>query len=175
MAIYGFEGKTPAIHPKAYVHPSAQVIGDVVLGEECFVGAGAIIRGDYGQIRVGDRTAVEEGCIIHAPPAETCSIGSEVTLGHGALIHGTEIGDHARIAMGVIVSFHSVVEAWVVIGDGAVVPPNSRVASGGIYMGNPAREVRKLTDRDRETSHFVVDLYANLCDRYRRGQQLLSP
>jgi len=174
MPLYSFEGKEPVIHPGAYVHESAQVIGDVSLGAECYVGAGAIIRGDYGRIRIGDRTAVEEGCIIHAPPAETGTIGSGVILGHGAIIHGSEIGSHARLGMGAITGFHSVIEEWVIIGDGALVPPKSRIASGGVYMGNPAREVRKLTDEEREATEYIVKIYADLCSRYREGQQRLS-
>jgi len=174
MAIYAFEGREPVIHHSAYMHESAQVIGDVVLGEECFVGAGSIIRGDYSSIRLGDRVAVEEGCIIHAPPGETGSIGSDVTLGHGAIIHGSQIGDNVRIGMGAITGFHSVIEDWVILGDGAVLPPKKTLSGGMVYMGNPAKEVRLLSDDERVASGFVVRLYADLAGRYHRGLRRLS-
>ena len=175
MSIYGFEGQEPIIHPKAYVHDSAQVIGNVVIGEDCFVGAGAIVRGDYCEITIGARTAVEEGCIIHAPPAGTCDIGSDVVLGHGAIVHCSQIGTYARIGMGAILGYHSVVGEWIILGDGAVVPPKTSIASGGVYVGNPAREVRRLSDKDREGSVFVVRNYADLCSRYHKGLRRLSP
>jgi len=175
MSIYAFEGKIPIIAPNAYLHENAQVIGDVVIGEECYVGAGAIIRGDYGSIRIGDRTAVEEACIIHAPPGETCNIGTDVVLGHGAIIHGSEIECHVRVGMGAIAALHSVVEEWAVIGDGAVITPNQRVSSAGVFVGNPAKEVRRLVDRDKEMSIMAAKLYVDLCTRYHAGLQRLSP
>ncbi|MFA4836713.1 MAG: gamma carbonic anhydrase family protein [Dehalococcoidia bacterium] len=169
MSTYSFEGKTPVIHSGAYVHESAQVIGDVVIGDHCFVGAGAILRGDYGSIRIGDMTCVEEGCIIHAPPGETCRIGSNCMLGHGALIHCDEIGSYVRMGMGAIVSWHALIEDWVVIGDGAIVPPNQRLTSGHVYVGNPAHVVRALSEEDKRITPLGVKLYADLCDRYRAG------
>mgnify|MGYP001825072968 CR=1 FL=1 len=98
MAIYEFEGRTPRISPTAYVAPSAQVIGDVVIGEECYVGHGAILRGDYGTIEVGDGTAVEEGVIVHARPEDKTVFGKRVTLGHGAMIHNAVVRDEALAA-----------------------------------------------------------------------------
>jgi phenylacetic acid degradation protein len=175
VAIYSFEGKEPVIDPGAYVHESAQIIGDVVIGESCYVGAGAIVRGDYGSIRIGNRTAIEDGCIIHAPPGETCNIGAEVILGHGAIIHSSVIENHARIAIGAIISVHAVVEEWAVIGDGALVPPNHRVASGKVFLGNPVKVVRAVSDQDKANTRMVVKTYTDLCDRYRAGHRRLSP
>ncbi|MDD5094360.1 MAG: gamma carbonic anhydrase family protein [Dehalococcoidia bacterium] len=174
MSIYSFEGKKPNINPKAHIHESAQIIGDVVIGANCFVGAGAILRGDYGSIQIGDRVAVEEGCIIHAPPGETCTIDSDVILGHGAVVHCSEIASHVRLGIGAIVSIHSKVETWVVIGDGAVVAFNKTLSSGKVYVGNPAKPVRALNDDDRKMTHLAMQLYADLCDRYHAGLKRLS-
>lgn len=173
MAIYSFEGKKPNIHPKAFVHDSAQIIGGVVIGESCYVGAGAIIRGDYGNIKIGNKVAIEEGCVLHAPPGETLTIGSEVIIGHGALIHNAVIEDHVRIAIGVITGIYAYIEEWVVIGDGALVPPKQRVTGGKVYLGNPIKAVRALTELDMTATLGAVNLYADLCERYRVGQQLL--
>lgn len=174
MAIYSFEGKRPVIDPRAYVHESAQIIGGVVIGESCYIGAGAIIRGDYGNIKIGNRVAVEEGCVLHAPPGETLTIGSEVILGHGALIHNAVIEDHVRIAIGVITGLFSYIEEWAVIGDGALVPPKQRVAGGKIYLGNPIKAVRAATDQDKTVTLGAVNLYADLANRYHVGLQRLS-
>ena len=175
MSIYAFEGKRPTIAPTAFIHESAQIIGDVVIGENCFVGAGAIIRADYGIIRIGDRVAVEEGCHIHVAPGETCHIRSEVILGHGAIVHCSEIQSNARLGMGAIVSLGSVVEEWAVIGDGAVVPPNQKVTSGRVFVGNPAKDIRGLSSQEKEDTAWAIKLYADLCDRYRASLERLSP
>ena len=173
MAIYSFEGKQPDIHPKAFVHESAQIIGGVAIGEGCYVGAGAIIRGDYGNIKIGNRTAIEEACVLHAPPGDTLSIGSEVVLGHGALIHNAVIEDHVRIAIGVITGVYAYIEEWAVIGDGALVPPNQRLTAK-VYLGNPVKAVRAITDQDKNNTLMVVNLYADLAKRYHVGQQRIS-
>ena len=99
MAIYEFEGRKPHIAPTAYVAPSAQVIGDVVIGSECYVGHGAILRGDYGTIEVGDGTAVEEGVIVHARPEDKTVFGKRVTFAEQALNSGNGVVD-LRIAYG---------------------------------------------------------------------------
>ena len=93
MPIYAFEGRQPVIAESAYVSPSAQVIGDVRIGARCYVGHGAILRGDYGSIVIGDETAVEEGVIVHARPEDLTTIGRRVTLGHGAMVHNASILD----------------------------------------------------------------------------------
>ena len=97
MTLYSFEGRVPQVAPSAYVAPSAQVIGRVVVGEDCYVGHGAILRGDYGTILVGDGTAVEDGVIVHARPDDTTRFGKRVTLGHGAMIHNATVHDGAVI------------------------------------------------------------------------------
>ena len=86
--LYKFDGKQPTVGKDSYVSDLANVIGDVVIGNNCYIGHGAILRGDYGRIEIGDGTAVEEGVIVHAPPGDTNRIGARVTIGHGAVVHG---------------------------------------------------------------------------------------
>ncbi len=104
---YRFDGKQPVVGKDTYVSDLATVIGDVVIGKNCYIGHGAILRGDYGRIEIGDGTAVEEGVIAHAPPGERFQIGKRVTIGHGAVIHGKYIGDLAVIGMRAIISIWS--------------------------------------------------------------------
>jgi carbonic anhydrase/acetyltransferase-like protein (isoleucine patch superfamily) len=118
---YEFDGRTPVISSTAYVSDLATVIGDVVIAENCYIGHGAILRGDYGRIEIGPGTAVEEGVIIHAPPEHVSQIGQKVTLGHGAIIHGTRIADFAVIGMGAILSIWSEVGEWAIVAEGAIV------------------------------------------------------
>ena len=105
--LYRFEGKEPVIGSGTYVSETATVIGNVTIGNDCYIGHGAILRGDYGRIEIGDGTAVEEGVIIHAPPEDICSVGRGVIIGHGAIIHAKSIGDLAAIGMGAILSIRS--------------------------------------------------------------------
>ena len=105
--LYKFDGNQPTVAKSAYVSELASVIGDVVIGKNCYIGHGAIIRGDYGKIIIGAGTAVEEGVIMHAPPGDTNEIGAKVTIGHGAILHGRLTGDRAVIGMGAILSIWS--------------------------------------------------------------------
>ena len=173
MPGYSFEGKVPQIDEKAYVHPDAVVIGDVIIGAECFVGAGAIIRGDYGSIRIGPRSAVEEGCVIHAPPDETCEIGSDVTLGHGAIIHCAKIGDFAEIDIGAILGFHAIIEEYAVIGAGAVVPQERTIPRGKVAVGNPAKVIKDSPEENKDIYRWIKAVYVELCSRYKKGVEKL--
>jgi carbonic anhydrase/acetyltransferase-like protein (isoleucine patch superfamily) len=112
MAVYRFDGKEPKIGRDCYIADSAEVIGDVVIGDGCYVGPNAVIRGDYGSIVIGNETAVEEGVIIHARPKERTTIGNRVTLGHGAIIHNCRIDDNVVIGMGAVVSDYAEVREW---------------------------------------------------------------
>ncbi len=102
--LYTFEGKKPSVGKETYVSELAQVIGNVDIGDNCYIGHGAILRGDYGRIEIGSGTAVEEGVIIHAPPDHFNRIGKRVTIGHGAILHGDLIGDGAVIGAGAVVN-----------------------------------------------------------------------
>lgn len=169
MALYSFEDKVPRIGKSAFVHESAQIIGDVIISGECYVGAGAIIRGDYGAIIIGPRTAVEEGCIIHAPPLSACEIGSDVTIGHGAMIHGSKIGDSATIGMGAIVSIGAIIGEWSIVGEGCVVPIKQVIPAGKIVVGVPAREVGNITDEHKKMWDLGKQIYVDLVERYKKG------
>ena len=108
--LYEFDGRQPVVGETSYVSDTARVIGDVLIGDHCYIGHGAILRGDYGRIEIGNGTAVEEGAIVHAPPADLNRIGQKVTIGHGAVVHGKHVGDCAVIGMGAILS--NLVRNW---------------------------------------------------------------
>ena len=173
MAIYSFEGKVPQIDSLAYVHDSANIIGDVVVGQECFIGAGVIIRGDYGRVKIGSTTAIEEGCIIHAPPNETCEIGNGVIIGHGAIIHCSNIEDFAFIGMGAILSIHAVVGEGSVIGEGTIVTLGQVIPAKKVAVGNPARVIKNVTEEHKEAQVFGKRIYAELSRRYKQGLRKL--
>ena len=173
MALYSFEGNSPQISEKAYVHDSAQIIGNVVIGENCFVGAGAIIRGDYGELLIGEGTAVEEGAIIHCPPLCTCKIGKSVTIGHGAILHCADIGDGAVIGMGAIVSIGAKIGVWAIVAEGAVVTMGQEIPTHKIAAGNPAKIIGDVTDGHKEMWSWGKDIYVDLSQRYPGGLKKL--
>jgi carbonic anhydrase/acetyltransferase-like protein (isoleucine patch superfamily) len=173
MAIYSFEGKAPRIGKSAYVHESAQIIGDVDIGGECFIGAGAVIRGDYGAVIIGPRTAIEEGCLVHAAPLSACEIGNDVTIGHGAIVHCERIGDFATVGMGAILSIGSVIGEWCIIGEGSIVPIKRNIPPRKIALGAPARITGDVTENHRKMWELGKQIYVDLCQRYEEGLKKL--
>jgi len=169
LAIYSFEDRTPSISPASFVHDNASVIGDVIVGERCFIGAGAVLRGDYGAIRIGDRTSIQENCVLHARFDEACNVGNDVQIGHGSILHNCEIKDYAVVGLGSRICDYAKVGVWAIIGEGAVVTSGSVIPDGKVAVGIPARPVRDVTDEDRKVWSFYKQKYAELSARYRNG------
>ena len=165
-----FEGKTPAIKDRSYVHPSADVLGDVTIGSDCWVGPGARIRGDYGRIVIGDNTSVEDNCVIHARPGEQTTIGNWVTIGHGAIVHNATVDDWVLLGMGSIVSDWAVVGEWSVIAEGTVVTQRQEIPGSAIAVGVPARVLRKPVDEAYKAEwREFKKVYVDLARRYPTG------
>ncbi len=164
--LFEFEGKSPAAGLETYISELANVIGDVKIGNNCYIGHGAILRGDYGKIEIADGTAVEEGVIIHAPPGEVCYIGGKVTLGHAAVIHSKYIGELAVIGMGAILSIRSEVRTRSIIAEGAVVKQNQVIPPKVVAAGNPAKIIREINQKDEEHWNNGKHLYIDLAKRY---------
>ena len=174
VAVYKFEEKTPQIPDSSYIHESASVIGDVEIGERCFVGAGAVLRGDYGSIRVGNRSSIQENCVVHARADEICSIGNDVQIGHGSVLHNCTIKDFAVIGLGSRVCDYAEVGIWAIIGEGAVVTSKMKVPDNKVWVGMPAREIRDVSEEDKKIWTFYKQKYAELCLRYKNGLKKIS-
>jgi carbonic anhydrase/acetyltransferase-like protein (isoleucine patch superfamily) len=164
--LYAFDGREPEIGKDVYVSDHAIVIGDVKIGNGCYVGPGAILRGDYGRIEIGPGTAVEESVVIHAPPEQVCHIGKKVTLGHGAIIHASSVGDLSVIGMGAVLSLGVKIGERTVIAEGAVVTMNQRLSAGVVVAGNPAKVIRDVTPEDEERWKKGKQLYIDLAKKY---------
>ena len=163
---YSFDGRQPRIGTDTYVSEHALVIGDVTIGDSCYIGHGAILRGDYGSINIGQGTAVEEGVIVHAPPGETSEIGERVTMGHGAIIHSASIGRLSVIGMGAILSIRSVIGENTIIAEGGVVKMKQVIPGNVVAGGNPAKIIRAIAPKDIEFWTWGKDLYINLAKEY---------
>jgi carbonic anhydrase/acetyltransferase-like protein (isoleucine patch superfamily) len=164
--LYAFDGRKPEFGRDVYISDQAVVIGDVKIGDGCYVGPGAILRGDYGRIEIDSGTAVEENVTIHAPPQQVCKIGKKVTLGHGAIIHARTVGDLAVIGMGAVLSLGVKVGKKAIVAEGAVVKMNQKVPSGVVVAGNPATVIRNVTPEEEEEWNRGKQLYINLAKKY---------
>jgi carbonic anhydrase/acetyltransferase-like protein (isoleucine patch superfamily) len=173
MTVRTFEGKVPRIGRGTYIHPSADVFGDVSIGEGCWIGPGARLRGDYGTIIVGHCTSIEDNCVIHARPGEACTIGNWVTVGHGAIIHNARvIHDYAVIGMGAVISDWAVVGEWAVIWEGVVVKQRQEIPAEHIAVGVPAQLLtKKVDDAYKEEWLRFKETYVDLARRYPAGLQ----
>jgi carbonic anhydrase/acetyltransferase-like protein (isoleucine patch superfamily) len=174
LTIYEFEGQVPKIGDTSYINQSASVIGRVTIGEQCYVAPGAVVKGDYGEIVIGDGTSVQDNVIIHARPGEKTTIGSNVTLGHGCIIHNAIVEDEAVIGMGAIVSDYAVVKRWALVAEGAVVRNNFEVPENKIVVGVPAKILTDLKASHREELTRFKEIYKDLAKRYPTGLKKIS-
>ena len=164
--LYHFDGKQPIIGKDSYVSELANVIGDVIIGDNCYIGHGVILRGDYGRIKIEDGAAIEEGVIIHVFPDEICRVGEKVTIGHGAMIHSRNIDDFAVVGMGAILSIRSEIGKGTIIAEGGVVKQEQVIPEKVVAAGNPVRIVRKVMQRDMDYWDWGKQHYIDLAKRY---------
>ena len=149
MIIKAVNGKAPQIPADCYIAENATVVGDVQFGEQCSVWFNAVIRGDVHFIKIGNKVNIQDGAIIHCTyQKHPTIIGSHVSIGHNAIVHGCTIHDNVLIGMGAIVMDNCVIESNSIIAAGAVVTQNTRVESGSIYAGVPAKKVKEINQSD---------------------------
>jgi carbonic anhydrase/acetyltransferase-like protein (isoleucine patch superfamily) len=172
-----YRDKTPQLGARNYIDPAATVIGDVVLGDDVSVWPQTVIRGDVNFIRIGARSNLQDGTVVHVshdgPHAKlggfATVIGEDVTIGHKAIIHACRIGDAALIGMGAIVLDGVVVEKHGFVGAGALVAPGKVVGEGELWLGNPARKARMLSEAEIEALYYSAQHYVRMKDDYLRG------
>lgn len=174
MTLYQLEDRIPKIGTDTYVAESAEIIGKVIIGNNCYIGHGAILRGDYGTIEIGDYSIVEDNCVLHARPDEICTIGNRVTIGHGAIIHNATIKDWVVVGMGAIVSDYAVVGEWGVIGEGCVVRNKQEIPERKVAVGVPAKVIADVTDDYKELWTRYKGLYTELAKRNIEGLKRLD-
>ncbi|MBI3765000.1 MAG: gamma carbonic anhydrase family protein [Ignavibacteriales bacterium] len=150
--IHAYRGIRPTIHPSVFLVDSAEVIGDVVIEKDASVWYNSVIRGDVNFIRIGERTNVQDGCLLHVRHKEfPLTIGSNVTLGHGVIVHGCTIKDFCLIGMGAIVLDNAQINSYTLVAAGAVVRNDAIIPEGVLVAGVPAKVVRALSPKERVT------------------------
>lgn len=172
--IRSFQGISPVLGEGTYVDEAASVIGDVVLGDDVSIWPGTVVRGDVNYIRIGARTNVQDGSIIHVthdgpygkPGGFATVIGEDVTIGHAAVIHACVIEDACLIGMGATILDGAIIRKNGFVGAGALIPPGKIVESGELWLGNPAKCVRKLSEKEIEQLYYSAQHYMRLKDKY---------
>lgn len=174
--IKSFENSTPDIAASVYVDDQALVIGDVKIGSDSSIWPMAVIRGDIHHIRIGERSNIQDGSILHVthdseykPGGSPLIIGNDVTIGHQVALHACTIGDGCLIGMGSIVLDDAIVEAGAMVGAGSLVNPGKAVEGGYLWLGSPVKRVRKLTEKEKAYLKYSAQHYVKLQRRHQLG------
>ena len=174
MSLRRYLDQFPRLGQRVWIDPAATVIGDVEIGDDASLWPGAVVRGDVNSIRIGARSNLQDQCVVHVTHAGPYGpeggfptvIGDDVTVGHGAIIHACSIGDACLIGMGAIVLDGAIIEKHGFVGAGALVAPGKVVGSGELWLGNPAKRVRMLSDAEIEALYYSAGHYIRLKDQY---------
>ncbi|MBF0095803.1 MAG: gamma carbonic anhydrase family protein [Magnetococcales bacterium] len=176
MPIEPYRGVSPTIDPTAYVHPSAVIIGDVHIGAYSSIWPGVVIRGDVNFIRIGARSNIQDGSILHVtrPTAEhpqgiPLLIDADVTVGHQVSLHACHLQARSMVGIGAIVLDGVVVEEEAMVGAGSLVAPGKRVLRGELWLGSPAKAVRVLDEKARRAIAATTENYVRLAMEYRQA------
>ncbi|PYG87020.1 carbonic anhydrase/acetyltransferase-like protein (isoleucine patch superfamily) [Ruminiclostridium sufflavum DSM 19573] len=165
--IRAFKNIMPRIHETAFIASNSTVIGDVVIGANSAVWYNAVLRGDIDSIVVGDNTNIQEGCILHCKKGSALKIGSDVTIGHGAILHSCHIGDKTLVGMGAIVLDDSLIGNNCLIAAGSVVTSRTKISDGSLVAGSPAVVKRVLTEQEILDIENNANEYVSLLKLYK--------
>ncbi len=173
MTIRKFEQYTPQIAGTAFVDDSAVVTGNVVIGADSSVWPMCSVRGDIHSIRIGERTNIQDGSILHvthdiefAPGANALAIGDDVTVGHNAVVHACTVEDLCLVGMGSVLLDGSVVKSGAIVGAGSLVPPGKELEGGFLWLGSPVKRVRELTEKEKAFLEYSAAHYVDLKSRH---------
>lgn len=172
MPLYEFEGKGPSVHRNAFVQPEAVLIGSVVVEEDCYIGAGAVLRADIGSIRIGKGSNVQENCVIHTFPGESVIIHEDVHIGHGAILHGCEICSCVLVGMGSVIADGARINSNCIIGAASFVSTRTEIPPYSLVMGCPAKVVKSVTPEQLTQIVDGLAEYRELTRRYLKSLKI---
>jgi carbonic anhydrase/acetyltransferase-like protein (isoleucine patch superfamily) len=169
--LWSLDGVAPQIAPDAWIAPTAVLIGDVHVGANASVWFNCVLRGDTNRIRIGARSNVQDGSVLHVNPGEgmACILGEDVTVGHSAIVHAATLHDGAFVAMAAVVLDGAVIETGGVLAAGAVLTPGKRIGRNEMWAGTPARLVRVVSEEERLRFAATAPAYVQTAIRFRRG------
>ena len=173
MGYWEFEGKRPSLAAGTFVHPEATVIGGVTVGEGCYVGAGAVLRGDWGDIVIGPGSNIQENCVLHVRPGEVLAIGASCHIGHGAVVHATTLGYHVMVGIRAVIHDGVVIGDEALVGAGCVVLPDTEIPGGKVVVGVPGKIVGDVSEEQKEAWAWGLKVYQALPARCLAGMRRL--
>ncbi|MFG1229935.1 gamma carbonic anhydrase family protein [Xanthobacter wiegelii] len=145
MPVYSFQGIVPVLDPTSFLHPTASLIGDVIVGPGCYIGPGASLRGDFGRITLAGETSVQDNCTLHTSSGNDCEVARGATIGHGAVLHGCRIGENPLVGINSVVLDNADIGAECLVAALSLVRPDARIPDLSLVAGNPARVMRTFT------------------------------
>lgn len=166
MPILPYRGVWPTVAQDAFIAPTAVVAGDVVIASGASVWFGAVVRGDAAQIRIGERTNIQDNCVLHADDGLPCVIGDDCSLGHGAIVHGATLGDGVLIGMHATVLNGASIGNGCIVAAGALVAEGKQIEAGRLVMGIPGRTIRAVTEEERARTQHGVEHYMTYAREY---------
>lgn len=176
MAVRKFNNIQPKVGKSVFIDDNAVVIGDVTLGDDVSIWPMTVVRGDVESITIGEGSNVQDGSVLHvthagkySPQGHPLTIGKGVTIGHRAVVHACTVGDYCLIGMGAIIMDDAVLEDYVMLGAGALVPPGRKLASGHLYVGVPVKQIRPLNESEKEFLEYSSRQYIQLKNEYLKG------
>ena len=169
--IRAYKGIRPSLGPRAWVDPSAQVIGDVALGEDASVWMTSVVRGDVNRIRIGARTNVQDACVLHVTAQHPTTLAEDVTVGHSVTLHGCTIERLCLVGVGAIVLNGAVVGEESIVAAGALVPEGMAVPARSVVMGSPAKVRRAVTEEERAGLRRYAENYVGYKEDYRAAEE----
>jgi phenylacetic acid degradation protein len=165
VKVYEINGVRPVVHPSAYVHPTAVLVGDVIVGPRCYVGPLASLRGDFGRLVLEEGANVQDTCVMHGFPEDDTVVEVDGHIGHGAVLHGCRVGRNAMVGMNAVVMDKAVVGAGSIVGAAAFVKAGMVIPPRSLVLGAPARVVREVTDEELQWKSFGTRQYHDLAVR----------
>jgi phenylacetic acid degradation protein len=165
VKVYEINGVRPVVHPTAYVHPTAVLVGDVIVGPRCYVGPLASLRGDFGRLVLEEGANVQDTCVMHGFPEDDTVVGVDGHIGHGAVLHGCRVGRNAMVGMNAVVMDRAVVGDESIVGAAAFVKAGMAIPPRSLVLGAPAKVVRAVTDEEIQWKSFGTKQYHDLALR----------
>lgn len=175
LKVYAIDGITPVVHPTAYVHPTAVLIGDVIIGPRCYIGPLASLRGDFGRIVIEEGANIQDSCVVHGFPDRETVVEVDGHVGHGAILHGCRVERNALVGMNAVVMDEAVVGTCSIVGASAFVKAGMIIPPRSMVMGAPAKVVRELKDQEIAWKSMGTGQYQLLTDRCLATMQCVEP
>ena len=166
MPIYRFENTSPVIDDTAYVHPSAEIIGDVLIEAHCYIAPGAVLRGDFGRIIVRHHSNIQDNCVLHSFPDQDCIVSAYGHVGHASVLHGCQLDENVLVGMNAVVMDEAKIATNSIIAANSFVPSKFNCEPGSLIVGSPARIKRSLSDAEINWKSEGTEHYIQLAQRY---------